>query len=187
MRSSLKKMINTSVEHHASVHGVLLDIYGVGSLIIGQSGVGKSECALDLISRGHRLVSDDLVLVKKDSSGHLFGSSPKTTRYFIEVRGLGLLNVFHLYGAASVRDVKKIDMVLELVALDDTSLIDRLGLEFMEYNILEKVLPMVRVPCWKGRNVTTIVEVAARNQILKWAGYDSAVDFDKKHSEELCS
>lgn len=168
------------------MHGVLMDIYGVGVVLLGKSGVGKSECALDLIARGHRLVSDDLILMQMDAAGDLLGSAPEITKHYIEVRGLGILNVFQLYGAASVRDTKKVDLALELISFEDISQIDRLGLQVYEKEILGKKIPLVRVPCWKGRNLTTIIEIAARNQILKWAGHDSAVGFEKKHKDHLC-
>ncbi len=186
MKRSLKRTRNTKDKGRTSVHGVLVDIYGVGVLIQGPSGVGKSETALDLIARSHRLVADDLVLVHKDAAGQVLGSSPELSRYYIEVRGLGLLNIRDLYGAAAVRDMKKIDMLLELVPFDNIANIDRLGIEIFEYTILGKKLPRVRVPLWKGRNLTTIIEVAARNQILRWAGKHSALEFERMHSEKMC-
>jgi HPr kinase/phosphorylase len=163
-----------------------MDVYGVGILLIGPSGVGKSEVALDLIVRGHRLVADDLVVIRKDAAQELIGSAPEISQHYIEVRGLGLLNVQDLYGAAAVRENKKVDMVLELVPLDAKENIDRLGIVVVEKEILKKAIPHVRVPCWKGRNLTTIIEVAARNQILRWAGKDSAVEFERKHREKMC-
>ncbi|MFH1262648.1 MAG: hypothetical protein V1495_04290 [Pseudomonadota bacterium] len=169
-----------------SVHGVLMDVYGVGVLIMGPSGVGKSECALDLIARNHRLVADDLVVIRKDAAGDLIGFAPEISRYFIEVRGLGILNVQDLYGAAAVRDFKKVDMILELVPLEVKNNIDRLGIEIREKQIQGRDVPHIRVPSWKGRNLTTIVEVAARNQILRWGGKDSALEFERKHREKLC-
>ena len=184
MRPSGKKTRNTDAEH--SVHGVLIDVYGVGVLMRGPSGIGKSECALDLIARGHRLVSDDLVLLRKEANGDVFGFPPEGTHHHLEVRGLGLLNIFHLYGAASVRDLKKIDMVLELVPFDEVVGIERVGIEVLSTRLMDSDLPWIRVPCWTGRNLTTIIEVAARNQILRWSGYDSALEFEKRHTERLC-
>ncbi len=184
MRRSQKKTHNT--KSRISFHGVLVDVFGVGVLVIGPSGVGKSECALDLIARGHRLVADDLVVIRKDAAGDLIGSAPELSRYYIEVRGLGLLNVQDLYGAAAVRDFKKVDMLLELVPLDTKDNIDRLGIVVVAKNLLGVSIPHVRVPSWKGRNLTTIIEVAARNQILRWGGKDSAVEFERKHREKLC-
>lgn len=184
MKRSPKRMRST--KNKTSAHGVLIDVYGVGVLLVGPSGVGKSECALDLIARGHRLVADDLVVIKKDAAGDLIGFAPEISRYFMEVRGLGLLHVQDLYGAAAVRDFKKVDMILELVPLAAREDVDRLGITVEEKNVLGIPLPHVRVPSWKGRNLTTIIEVAARNQILRWAGKDSAVEFERKHREKLC-
>lgn len=184
MQPSRKKTNSTKEE--VSYHGVLVDVYGVGVLLVGASGVGKSEAALDLIARGHRFVADDLVLIEKDVAEGLIGFSPELSRHYMEVRGLGLLNIHDLYGGVAVRDRKKIDMVLELVPLDAKEKTDRLGLEVMEEKILGVSVPRVKVPSWEGRNITTIIEVAARNQILRWSGKDSALEFEKRHREKLC-
>lgn len=184
MKQSSKKIRTTKKQ--LSAHGVLVDVYGVGVLLMGPSGVGKSECALDLIGRGHRLVADDLVVLRRDASGDLNGFAPEISRYYMEVRGLGLLNIQSLYGAAAVRDFKKVDMVLELVPFDAKELVDRLGIVMAEKEILGGKVPHVQVPSWKGRNLTTIIEVAARNQILRWGGKDSAVEFEKRHREKVC-
>lgn len=184
MKRSPKK--TRSTKDGTSVHGVLIDVFGVGVLLVGPSGSGKSECALDLIARNHRLVADDLVIIRKDPAGDLVGRAPEISRYYIEVRGLGLLNVQDLYGAAAVRDLKKVDMILELVPLHAREEIDRLGIVVAERKLLGVAIPHVQVPSWKGRNLTTIIEVAARNQILRWAGKDSAVEFERKHRETLC-
>lgn len=184
MKRSQKKTRNTKATP-ASIHGVLVDVYGVGALLLGPSGIGKSECALDLVTRGHRLVSDDLVLVSKNGK-QLYGEAPQMTRAFLEVRGLGILNVRDLYGAASIREKKGIDIVIELVPIDSQIEFERLGVEYSTYALMGLEIPFLRVPFWLGRNVTTLIEVAAKNQILRWSGKNSALEFEKRHQEGQC-
>lgn len=157
-----------------TVHGVLVDVLGVGILIIGKSGIGKSECALDLISRGYRLVSDDAVIVKKMPPKTLFGTASDIIRYHMEIRGLGIVNIKDIYGITAIRESKQMDLVVELVRWDSEGEYERLGFEEKAYEILGVSLPYLRVPVSPGRSVATIVEVAARNQILKIMGHHSA-------------
>ncbi len=175
-----------STKNRTSLHGVLVDIYGVGVVLMGPSGIGKSECALDLVARGHRLVADDLVIVEIDRAGALIGMAPEISRHYIEVRGLGIINIKDIYGAASIRDRKKVDLILEIVPLAKGIDLDRTGIEMGEMDILKTKVPKVQVPSWPGRSLTTIIEVAARNQILRWGGQDSALEFERKHRENQC-
>jgi len=169
-----------------SVHGVLVDVLGVGVLLVGKGGIGKSECALDLVHRGHRLVADDLVeLVRWRES--VVGYSSPIIRHHMEIRGLGIINIQDLYGIAAVRDRKRVDFVIELIEWSPELKLDPLGLEEDYYRILETNLPHIKLPVLPGKNLSVIVEVAARNHLLKIAGHDSAREFQKKLSREIAA
>lgn len=161
----------------STLHGVLIDVLGVGVLLQGKSGVGKSECALDLILRGYRLVADDVIKVRFKLPSVIFGEGMDLLHYHMEIRGLGIINIKHLFGVAAIRERKKIDLVLELVEWEEGKEYDRLGLEEIKYKIHGVELPLMRIPVRPGRNISTIVEVAARNQLLKEMGYHSAQEF----------
>ncbi|MDH3745596.1 MAG: HPr(Ser) kinase/phosphatase, partial [Acidobacteriota bacterium] len=171
LSSTVIKEISYFLEEHlvpsTFLHGVLLDIYGIGVLMIGESGVGKSECALDLITRGHSLVADDRVMVKKYPNGDLIGSVESPLRYHMELRGLGIINVHDLFGLAAVRERKSIDLVVELESWDETRAYDRLGLDETVYPVLDTPCPYIKMPVALGRNLSILVEVAARNHVLK--------------------
>ncbi len=166
------------------VHGSLVDIYGIGVLILGRSGIGKSESVLELVTRGHRLVSDDTVFIQKRPPEMLYGSSAGITRDFIEVRGLGILNIRELFGVSSVIGRKRIDIVVELVDWDKMEKIERLGGDDKFYEILGVKLPYVRIPVSPGRSISVLLEVAALNHVLKKHGYDSVEALEKKFIEE---
>jgi len=168
-----------------SIHGVLMDVFGVGVLILGKSGIGKSECALDLILRGHRLVADDMVSIQKRSPSSLIGSGFDVIKRHMEIRGLGIINIRSLFGVEAIREQKKIELVLELMEWDTNREYDRLGFEEEKYPILGVELPMLRIPVTPARNLTTIIEVAARNHLLKVMGYDSALEFEKKLLQKM--
>lgn len=168
-----------------SIHGVLVDVLGVGVLITGKSGIGKSECALDLVLRGHRLVSDDVVRVRLKMPAVLFGEGSDLLHYHMEIRGLGIINIKHLFGVSAVRERKKIDLVIELAEWQEGQEYDRLGLEEKKYQLLGVSLPLQTIPVGPGRNITTIVEVAARNQLLKEMGYHSAVEFEDRLEQRM--
>ncbi|MBI5827811.1 MAG: HPr(Ser) kinase/phosphatase [Deltaproteobacteria bacterium] len=167
-----------------TLHGVLMDLLGVGVLIIGKSGIGKSECALELVSRGYRLVSDDVVIVKRMPPSVLMGTSSDLIRYHMEIRGLGIVNIKDIYGITAIREKKQMDVVVELVKWEQESEYERLGFEEKKYSILGVELPYLMVPVSPGRSVATIVEVAARNQILKIMGHHSARNL-KAHLEDV--
>src|SRR5262245_16058063 len=147
------------------LHSVLMDVFGLGVLIMGESGIGKSECALDLIDRGHRLVADDVVEVKR-MAGVLVGSSPDLTRYHMELRGLGVINIKDLYGVSSIRMSKRVELVVNLERWEAGKEYDRLGLKDERFAILEVEVPLIRMPVAPGRNIAILVEVAAPNQLL---------------------
>lgn len=168
-----------------TVHGVLVDVLGVGVLLLGKSGVGKSECALDLVLRGHRLVADDIVKVRMKLPAVLFGEGMDLLHYHMEIRGLGIINIKHLFGVAAIRERKKIDLAVELVEWEDGREYDRLGLVEQQYPLLGLQVPLLRIPVRPGRNMTSIVEVAARNQLLKEMGYHSALEFQDRLEKRM--
>ncbi len=174
------KFLEEKLSPTSSLHGVLMDVYGVGLLILGKSGIGKSECALDLILRGHRLVADDMVHIQKRSPSSVIGSGFEVIQHHMEIRGLGIINIRSLFGVEAIRERKKIELVLELMEWDAHREYDRLGFEEEKYSILGVELPMLRIPVTPARNLTTIIEVAVRNHLLKVMGYDSALEFEKK-------
>lgn len=183
--SLLTQYLEERLLAQTSVHGVLVDVLGIGVLLLGKSGIGKSECALDLVIRGHRLVSDDVVKVRLKLPAVLFGEGNDLLHYHMEVRGLGIINIKHLFGVAAIRERKKIDLVIELVEWQDGHEYDRLGLEQITYELLGVKLPLQILPVRQGRNITTLVEVAARNQLLKEMGYHSAVEFEERLEQRM--
>ena len=189
MSSSVIKRISYFLEDHlvpsTRVHGTLLDVYGLGVLLIGASGVGKSEAALDLITRGHSLVADDRVVIKRFPNGELIGSSEEPLKHHMELRGLGIVNVKDLFGLAAVRERKPIDLVIELEPWREGKAYDRLGLDETVYAILDTPCPYIRMPVSLGRNVANLVEIAARNHVLKLQGTHSAREFARKLEEQL--
>jgi HPr kinase/phosphorylase len=189
LSSVVIKRLSYFLEDHlvpsTRLHGVLLDVYGLGVLLIGASGVGKSEAALDLITRGHSLVSDDRVTIKRYPSGELLGFSEEPLKHHMELRGLGIVNVKDLFGLAAIRDRKSIDLVVELEPWQEGKVYDRLGLDETVYDILETPCPYIRMPVALGRNVANLVEIAARNHVLKLQGTHSAREFARKLEEQL--
>lgn len=163
-----------------SIHGVLLDVLGIGVLLLGKSGIGKSETALDLVVRGHRLVADDIVRIRRKSVHFVFGSGSGIIRHHMEIRGLGIINIKDLFGISAVRETKKIELVVELAEWDTAEEFDRLGIDDLFYTVLDVNIPMIRLPVRHGRNIATIIEVAARNQLLKQQGHHSARDFQDR-------
>ena len=156
------------------LHGVLLDILGLGVLIVGESGIGKSECALDLIVRGHRLVADDTVEVRRRAETILIGTCPELTRHHMEIRGLGVINIQDLFGIAATRTSKRVELVVQLERWEARRDYDRLGLADERYVILDLPLPLIRMPVAPGRNLAILVEIAARNQLLRARGHHAA-------------
>lgn len=162
------------------IHGVLLDILGLGVLIVGESGIGKSECALDLVVRGHRLVADDTVEIRRRAESIIIGTCPELTRHHMEVRGLGLINIRDLFGVASTRTSKRVELVVQLDRWDPHKEYDRLGLDDSFYELLGLRVPLIRMPVAPGRNLAILVEVAARNQLLRTRGINAARELAAK-------
>jgi HPr kinase/phosphorylase len=157
-----------------NVHGELLDVYGMGCLIMGRSGVGKSECALELIERGHRLVADDIVILRRLSKEDLVGRSSEIAPYHMEIRGLGILNVEKLFGIAAVVEEKRVDLVIRLERWDESVEYERLGIDDKFYTIFDVKVPEYVVPVQPGRNISIMIEMAALTQRLKNTGYHAA-------------
>lgn len=168
-----------------TLHGTLVEVFGVGVVIQGQSSVGKSEAALGLIERGHRLISDDVVRVKKKEGSYLVGSGPELTRHLMEIRGIGIINVAHLYGAVCVRPDKGIDIVVKLEEWDDQHFYDRVGLDEKFIDILGSSIPFHVLPVKPGRDVVLLLETIALNHRLKDMGYNSAKEFNAKLLETI--
>jgi HPr kinase/phosphorylase len=180
----LTRFLEDRLAPRAVVHGVLLDVYGLGVLLIGDSGVGKSECAIDLVVRGHRLVSDDIVEIKR-MGDTLVGTGPEMTRYHMELRGVGIINVKDLFGVASVRLTKFVEYVLKLDPWKAGKKYDRLGLDEEGHEILGITLPYIEMPVGPGRNLSVLIEVAARNHLLKLKGYHPARELARKLGERM--
>jgi HPr kinase/phosphorylase len=174
------RLLEEKLAPSTTVHGVLMDIMGIGVLIIGRPGIGKSENALELITRGHRLVVDDVVYVKKKGAVDLYGESPPMIKNLLEIRGIGIVDVAHLFGVSAVRDTKKVNLVVELVDWNEKVEYERVGLKEERYRILGIDLPMVKVPLSSGRNTAAIVELASRNHILKQQGVFTAAELEEK-------
>ncbi len=166
-------------------HGVLLEIYGLGVLIEGPSGVGKSECALDLVVRGHRLVADDMVEVRRTEPGELVGSAPELLKEHMEIRGLGILNVRELFGVSAVSGAKQIGLAIRLERWEVAREVDRLGLDARTSDILGVAVPSFLLPVSPGRNLSTLVETAVRVHLLRARGYNAALSFAARHAELL--
>lgn len=166
-------------------HGVLVEVYGEGVLITGDSGVGKSEATLELIERGHRLIADDAVEIKRTASTVLTGRAPKLIRYYMEVRGIGIIDVRHTYGVGAVKPSQHIDMVLNLEMWQTGKLYDRLGLETEMTSILGVELPYVNIPVRPGRNLATLIELAAMNNRQKKMGYNAARELAESHDRAV--
>jgi HPr kinase/phosphorylase len=178
--SLITKFLEERLLPTTHMHGVLMDVLGVGVLLSGKSGIGKSECALDLVIRGHRLVADDMIFIKKKMPAALVGQSEEAIQHLMEIRGLGIINIKDLYGVSSIREKKIIDMQLELVEWDPDHEYDRLGVDDRRVTILGVEIPHISIPVRPGRNLGSIIEVAARNFLLKGMGYHSARDFQER-------
>lgn len=183
--SRLTGYLENRLAPSTTIHGVLVDIYGVGMLITGTSGIGKSETALELVKRGHRLVADDAVEIRQTADNELHGNAPDLIRHLLEIRGLGIINVMTLFGAGAVRNFKKISVVARLETWQQDKQYDRLGLDEEKTRIIDTDLPLVTIPVRPGRNLAIIIEVAAMNYRLKRMGYNAAQQFTNRLTETI--
>ena len=178
--AALIAFLNLQLAPRITRHGVLVEVYGEGILLLGESGVGKSETAIELVKRGHRLIADDAVEIRKVSSKSLVGSAPDNIRHFIELRGIGIINASRIFGVGSVKLTEKIDMVINLEPWDVNKVYDRMGLEEKTAEILGITVPSVTIPVKPGRNLAVIIEVASMNNRQKKLGYNAAEDLLKR-------
>ncbi|HET7616533.1 MAG TPA: HPr(Ser) kinase/phosphatase, partial [Bacillales bacterium] len=185
LSSKLTNFLESKLAPTTAIHGVLVDIYGVGVLITGTSGVGKSETALELVKRGHRLVADDSVEIRQEAEDYLVGNAPELIQHLLEIRGLGIINVMTLFGARAIRNYKKITMVVNLELWNEDKAYDRIGLEEQYVKILDTELPKLTIPVRPGRNLAVIVEVAAMNYRLKRMGMNAAKQFSERLTEAI--
>ncbi len=168
-----------------TVHGAFADVYGAGILFVGKSGIGKSEVALDLVERGHRLVADDVIIFTKKGEGILMGSGTDLVGHFMEIRGVGLIDIRSMFGVRAIRFQKRLEVVIELELWDDQSEYTRLGLENPTINILDTEIPYIKLPIIPGKNITVISEVIALNYLLKHYGYDASKVFRERLNEKI--
>ena len=177
--------LNTSLAPRTTRHGVLVEVYGEGVLILGDSGIGKSETAIELVKRGHRLIADDAVEIKRVSAKTLVGSAPEIIRHYIELRGIGIVDVRRLFGMGSVKVTERIDLVINFEAWDPEKLYDRFGLDDEVENILGIDIPALTIPVHHGRNLAVVLEIAAMNNRQKKMGYNTAEEFNKRLMEGM--
>ena len=185
--SRLTNFLESKLAPTTAIHGVLVDVYGIGVLLIGKSGVGKSETALELVKKGHRLVADDCVEIRQESENLLIGSPPPLLEHLLEIRGIGIIDIMTLFGASAVRSYKRITLVVELENWDSEKSYDRLGLDEEKMRIIDTNLTKLTIPVQPGRNVSVIIEVAAMNYRLKKMGVNAAEEFSRRLDEMIAS
>lgn len=178
--SSLISTLKAYLAPRITRHGVLVEVYGEGLLLLGESGIGKSEAAVELLKRGHRLIADDAVEIKRVSAKELLGTAPELIRHYIELRGIGVINVAKLFGMGAIKDSANIDLVINIVPWQDGKPYDRLGLDNQYTDILGAKVPAITIPVTPGRNLAVILEVAAMNNRQKKMGYNAAVEFTEQ-------
>ena len=183
--SQLILALNVALAPLTTIHGVLVEVYGEGLLIMGESGVGKSETAMELVKRGHRLVADDAVEIRRVSHKTLVGSSPEIIRHFIELRGIGVIDVKRIFGMGAVKDTENIDMVIQLEVWQTGKHYDRLGIDSFTTELLGLSVPSVTIPVKPGRNLAIICEVAAMNNRQRRMGYNAAEELNKRLMEQM--
>ena len=185
--SRLTNFLESKLAPTTAIHGVLVDVYGIGVLLIGKSGVGKSETALELVKKGHRLVADDCVEIRQESENLLIGSPPPLLEHLLEIRGIGIIDIMTLFGASAVRSYKRITLVVELENWDSEKSYDRLGLDEEKMRIIDMDLTKLTIPVQPGRNVSVIIEVAAMNYRLKKMGVNAAEEFSRRLDEMIAA
>ena len=180
LMASLISSLNNHLAPRITRHGVLVEVYGEGMLLLGDSGVGKSETAIELVKRGHRLIADDAVEIKRVSSKTLVGTAPEIIRHYVELRGIGIVDVRRLFGMGAVKMTERIDLIINLETWVQGKMYDRLGLDEQTTNILGLEIPSITIPVKPGRNLAIILEIAAMNNRQKKMGYNTAEEFNKK-------
>ncbi|MBO4452482.1 MAG: HPr(Ser) kinase/phosphatase [Clostridia bacterium] len=180
MMSAMISFLSVELAERVTMHGVLVEVYGEGILILGDSGIGKSETAIELVKRGHRLIADDAVVIKKVSAITLVGSAPDLIKHYIELRGIGIVDVRRIFGMGSVKESEKIDMVINFENWENGKMYDRFGLEIEYTEILGIKIPSITVPVKPGRNLAVIIEIAAMNNRQKKMGYNTAKEFEER-------
>lgn len=185
LSSRITGFLESKLAPSTTIHGVLVDVYGVGMLITGTSGIGKSETALELVKRGHRLIADDAVEIRQTADNSLYGTAPELIRHLLEIRGVGIINVMTLFGAGAIRNEKKITVIVRLETWQEDKQYDRLGLDEETTRIIDTDIPLVTIPVRPGRNLAVIIEVAAMNYRLKRMGYNAALQFTNKLTESI--
>jgi HPr kinase/phosphorylase len=180
LMAAMISSLNTHLAPRITRHGVLVEVYGEGLLLVGDSGVGKSETAIELVKRGHRLIADDAVEIKKVSAKTLVGSAPEIIRHYVELRGIGIVDVRRLFGMGAVKETEKIDLVINLELWVEGKMYDRLGLDEEKIDILGNKIPAITIPVKPGRNLAIILEIAAMNNRQKKMGYNTAEEFNKR-------
>ena len=183
--AALISFLNVELGPRITRHGVLVEVYGEGVLLLGDSGVGKSETAIELVKRGHRLIADDAVEIKKVSATTLVGRAPEIIRHYVELRGIGIVDVRRLFGMGAVKETEKIDLVINLENWQQGKMYDRLGLESTTVDILGINVPSIVLPVCPGRNLSVVIEVAAMNNRQKRMGYNTAEEFNKRLMESM--
>lgn len=183
--ASLISSLNTHLAPRVTRHGVLVEVYGEGILILGESGVGKSETAIELVKRGHRLIADDAVEIKRVSAKTLVGSAPEIIKHYVELRGIGIVDVRRLFGMGAVKESEKIDLVIHLEHWIQGKMYDRLGIDEEKIDILGNEIPAITIPVMPGRNLAIIIEIAAMNHRQKKMGYNTAEEFNKRLMAQL--
>lgn len=185
--ASIIASLNTSLAPRLTRHGVLVEVYGEGMLILGDSGIGKSETAIELVKRGHRLIADDAVEIKRVSAKTLVGTSPELIRYYIELRGIGIVDVRRLFGMGAVKASERIDLVIKLENWDPEKIYDRFGLDEEVESILGINVPAITIPVHHGRNLAVVLEIAAMNNRQKKMGYNTAEEFNQRLMQQIQS
>ena len=185
LMAALIAFLSTELAPRLTRHGVLVEVYGEGILLLGDSGIGKSETAIELVKRGHRLIADDAVDIRRVSAKTLVGRSPEIIRHYVELRGIGIVDVCRLFGMGAVKETEKIDMIINLEPWEQGKMYDRLGLEDQYTDILGISIPSILIPVHPGRNLAIIIEIAAMNNRQKKLGYNTAEEFNKRLMESM--
>ena len=183
--AALIAFLNIELGPRITRHGVLVEVYGEGILLLGDSGVGKSETAIELLKRGHRLIADDAVEIKRVSATTLIGRAPEIIRHYVELRGIGIVDVRRLFGMGAVKESEKIDLIINLETWQEDKMYDRLGLDAQTTNILGIEIPSIVIPVSPGRNLSVVIEVAAMNNRQKKMGYNTAEEFNKRLMQSM--